>query len=97
MLDAPTNEYRVRTGNKRTESAADIPTAPRQTPTKRALEINGYWGKRTAGGPTCLKVSWWVSSISSGSTGNGYNLYRDQVGRTIMRKEETHASSGCQA
>jgi hypothetical protein len=34
----------IRAKDQRTEHVVDIPTAPRQTPTKRALGTKGYWG-----------------------------------------------------
>ena len=48
MLDAPTNEFH-QAKDKWAESAVDIPTAPRQTPMKRALwKRMVTWGKRAA-------------------------------------------------
>ena len=40
----------IRAKDQWTEDVVDIPTAPRQTPTKRALGTKGYWDGRVGWG-----------------------------------------------
>ena len=65
----------IRIKDRQAENCWHTDCTQTNTDEESSEEIKGYLGRvGRVGSRACLKVSWCVSSISSGSTGKGYAL-----------------------
>jgi len=75
MLDAPTDAFHQSWEEAGEERLEHTDGAETNTNEESSARTKGYLGQESRmDSRACLKVSWWVSSVSSSSTGNGYAL-----------------------